>query len=93
MPPGRVASGKSRELTRVQFLIYKRDSDPGAQGTWCSLELTAWVCMGVGGPEGPLGFQGAPEPGCRKPGGCVAQGATPGGLEPSAAPWNRGTEA
>ena len=25
--------------------------------------------------------------------GCVAQGATPGGLEPSAAPWNRGTEA
>ena len=33
--------------------------DPVTQGTESFLGLTAWVYMGVGGPEGPLGLQGA----------------------------------
>lgn len=50
------------------------------------------MSMGVGGLEGPLGLQRAPEPGGRKPRGYVAQGAPPGGSESSAAPEPAGPE-
>lgn len=82
-----MASGKSRELTRFHFLIYKLGTvTEELQGHLELLGTDCMECVWEWGPEEPLEVSGAPEPGFRKPGAAWLREPLLGSSEPSAAP-------